>query len=105
MQTLKLANDLFPGLKDGTKRCTVRAGRRDIELGPLLFISSTLEEGGDHLKEKVFVTEVRYTMFGLLTDEIADMDGGVTAEELRAAMYRFYPNLISSSEITIVIFE
>jgi hypothetical protein len=106
MQKLKLANDLFPGFEQGTKRCTVRAGRRDIKLGPLIFESTDLV--GDPpatLCQKVFVTEVRYTMFGLLSDEVAFLDGGVTAEELKRAMYRFYPHLISSDEITIVFFD
>lgn len=104
MQTLKLANDLFPGFEDETKRCTIRAGRRDIEVGPLLF-ESTQPVNGKFLKQKVFVTEIRYTMFGLISDEIAQMDGCPTSEVLKLSMRRFYPHLISSDTMTIVIFD
>jgi len=113
MQTLKLVNDLFGGLSNGSKRCTIRAGRRDVQIGPLLFESTDAIYGlnsyglqdGEFLTQKVFVTEIRYTMFGLLTDEIARLDGANSAEELKRAMYRFYPHLIASDEITIVFFD
>ena len=104
MQALKLANDLFPGLRDGSKQCTIRAGRRDIQIGPLLFESTDLVDG-ESLKQEVFVTEIRYTFLGLITDEIAQMDGCPTADELESVMHRFYPDLSLGDVVTVIIFE
>jgi hypothetical protein len=65
MQSLKLALDLFPGLDTGEKTCTIRKGKRDIDLGPLLLASPC----GNQSRE-VYVYEVRVkTLHNLTQDE------------------------------------
>lgn len=105
MQTLKLANDLWSDLTLG-KRVTVRAGRRDIQLGPLRLESTEPDfEIGEHLQEVVEVVEVRYKRLRDLTDLEAEEDGATDADELRDVLRRFYPNLRPDDEITLVYFQ
>lgn len=101
MQVLKLADDLFPGLLDGTKRCTIRAGRRDIKLEPLQFVptNNTVEP------VIVDVLEVRYLRSRYIDDQLAWADGANGADALRQALTRFYPDLGPDGEVTVVLFE
>jgi hypothetical protein len=86
-QTLKLADDLFPSLKASRKKATIRLGRREILPGALVFEAAN----GSHADEEVEVTRVTYTFFAHLDDADAAKDGCSTADELRAALKRFYP--------------
>src|ERR1700726_891184 len=87
-QTLKLADDLFPGLKKRRKKATIRLGKRDILPGALTFEATN----GSYADEEVEVIRVSYLFFAGLTDVDAAMDGCSTADELRAALKRFYPD-------------
>lgn len=100
MQTLKLADDLFPSLLDGTKLCTIRRGERDISLDRLTF-----ENVSETQFAVVFVTSVRKTFIDLLTDEEAQADGAKNAEDMFQSLKRFYPDLEKDSPITIIQFE
>ncbi|TJW14443.1 MAG: ASCH domain-containing protein [Mesorhizobium sp.] len=99
--TLKLADDLFPGLLNGEKTCTIRSGRRDIQLGPLVFESVS----GELNQVTVEVISVIYMRAGDIPDDLARADGARDGTELLDAMKRFYPDLKSESEITAVIFH
>lgn len=99
-QVLKLADDLFPALKRRGKKATIRLGKRDIEPGVLTFEATN----GSYADEDVEVTRVTYTFFAHLDDADAVKDGCATADELRAALKRFYPDARPSSLVTIVEF-
>lgn len=101
MQDLKLANDLFIHLFDGTKRSTVRKGRRGIVPGSLALEAA--DGGGWGVV--VNVTEVRHKKLSELTDEEAQSDNAASAKELAEAMKRFYPDITPDSDITIILFN
>ncbi len=101
MQTLKLANDLFPGLRDGSKRITIRTGRRDIVLGLLAFEPVNEDDGPPHV---VNVTSVRYTLMHYITDAEAQADGAADWRSLLTAMHRFYPDITETSVVTVIEF-
>lgn len=100
MQSLKLAPDLFLGIDTGEKTCTVRKGKRDIELGPLL-----LESTGGNDSREVYVHEVRLKTFYNISPEEAHADGGVSVGVLKEAMKRFYPDIKDEDPVTIIFFE
>jgi hypothetical protein len=101
-QQLLLANDLFPALKNGGKRVTIRKGRRDIQLGKLLF-SPTIPD--KKLKGvKVNVIEVRYKRIRDVTEDEAKGDGFWDSEDMYQGMKRFYPDLKRTDEVTFIIF-
>jgi len=100
MQTLKLAPDLFHGIDIGEKTCTIRKGKRDINLGPLLLEAT---EGSD--TREVFVYEVRIKTLHNLTQDEAYCDGRVTTSQLKEAMKRFYPDITPEDIITVIFFE
>ncbi len=100
-QELKLADDLFAGIDDGTKRATIRAGTRDIQPDELLF------SGVNNPKRRrlVDVSEVKHILLSELTDELAQMDGAADAQEMAEALTRFYPDITADSPITVVLFK
>ena len=99
MQRLLLAEDLMLSLKSGEKVCTIRSGMRDITSGNLFFEAV---DSGEVVK--VYVTEVRHKTLGELTNEEAQMDGAADATEMAAALKRFYPDIDTNSDITIVMY-
>lgn len=101
MQELKLANDLFISLFEGTKRATVRRGSRDIIKGAMALEAA--DGGGWGVI--VNVTEVRHKKLSELTDEEAKADCAESAGELTTDLKRFYPDITSNSDITIVFFD
>jgi hypothetical protein len=101
-QQLLLANDLFPALKNGGKRVTIRKCRRDIQLGKLVFAPTTPDK---KLKPvKVSVTEVRYKRLRDVTVDEAMADGFWDADHMYRGMKTYYPNLKRTDEVTFVIF-
>lgn len=99
MQELKLADDLFINLFDGSKTSTVRLGKREITLGAL-----ALESVSGGWGVIVNVTEVKHKKLSELSDDEAATDGGATAEQLKEALKRFYPESHGNSDITIITF-
>lgn len=99
-QTLKLADDLFIGIDQGWKRCTVRQGKREIELAPLTF------EGANNAAyvREVTVTKVSYTLVRYLTDLEAQKDGARSAAQLIQGLKRFYSDITPDSTLTIIEF-
>jgi endonuclease III len=107
MFTMKLVGDLFPSIADGSKRCTIRAHKRDIPLGSLRFEQSD-GSPDDTFSDQwavVEIVEVRHKKLGELTDEEARMDGASTAAEMKVALRRFYPDLTDEDDITIAIWK
>jgi hypothetical protein len=102
-QALILANDLFAGLNDGGKRLTIRTGRRDIQLGRLVFRPS---KPSKKIKPvNVSVCEVRYKRLEAITDEEAVQDGFADALSVLDGMRRFYPDIRPEDEVTLVYFD
>lgn len=100
MQELKLADDLFVSLFEGSKRATVRAGKREIAKGSLAFEAAS---GGWGVI--VNVTDVRHKKLSQLTEQEAAAEGAESAAHLANALKRFYPNLTPDSDITVVLFD
>lgn len=100
MQTLKLADDLFPALDAGVKRGTVRAGRREIELGFL-----RLESVSGEKRRDVEVARVSFVRARNMSQADADMDGVKSPHELFDVLTRFYPELTGDSVLTVIEFE
>ena len=101
MQTLKLADDLMPLARDGFKRVTVRNGKRDIVLGPMVF------EATDGTEEDVLVNVLQSQVVLLRHAPQWALDGENlgTSHELWAVLERFYPKVTLDSEITCIEFE
>jgi hypothetical protein len=100
MFTMKLVSDLWTELMSGAKQCTIRAGRRDVPLGPMRF-----EETNGTRAACVNVTDVRHKLLRELTDEEARVDGAKDAPEMKNALRQFYPDLTEDSEITLVFWD
>lgn len=101
IQTLKLADALFPALDDRTKRATIRNGIRDIKLDLLRF------EGADEINNSrlVNVTRVQYTRVGNLTARDAYIEGAANVIVLYEDLKKFYPTLNAESPVTIIEFD
>lgn len=97
-QAMLIADDLMPLIKDGSKKLTVRKGRRDVELGKLTFSSS------DELCD-VEVVEVRYLRVSGVPNEICVADGFANWVDFYEGMKKYYPDLDVAEECTIVFFE
>lgn len=97
-QVLRLRPEFFDGIRQGKKHSTIRAGRRNLNPGPLI-----LQSKFDALT--VDLTEVIYKKFGELTQNDAYSDGFATLEELQKTLKQFYPNLNENSIITVVHFQ
>jgi|ERR1035438_3696367 hypothetical protein len=100
MQTIKLADDLFPGLADGSKTVTLRKGYRDIKPGPMMIESTS----GELPTVEVDVMEVRFKRMFDLTAEEAAADGFESLDSVIPLMQRFYPDFNENSEITLIYF-
>lgn len=100
MQVLKLANNLFKELRDGSKKSTIREGKKDITRGPLTFISPN---GDDN--DEVYVTDVRYSKFGKLSLDDAKQEGYNSVEELQDVLEDYYPDIVDENDVTIINYE
>lgn len=97
-QVLRLRSEFFDVVRRGQKCSTIRAGRRNFKVGPLI-----LQSNFDTLT--VQVTEVVYKKLGELTQDDAQTDGFVTLEELRTTLKKIYPNLHKNSTVTLIYFQ
>lgn len=99
-QKLKLAAEFFPKIDDGTKRGTIRTGKRDISPGGLI-----LECASDpDVVRMVQVERVTYTTTARLTSADAALDGYADVTELFRALRQFYPSLAGADPVTVVEF-
>lgn len=99
-QIMILADDLYPDVIDGRKTCTVRAGKRLIDLGPMRFESAS----GTLPPINVNVYSVSYMYAGAIPDDVAQRDGANNGLDLFNALHRFYPDLELSDVVTVVDF-
>ena len=98
---LKLADDLFQSVRSGKKRCTVRNGRRDVPLGEAVLEATDGGEGDIHIN----IDSVSYTTLSNVPVDVCEQDGAANPKELLSLMRRFYPDILPSSEVTILRFE
>lgn len=101
MQTLYLADNLFPLLENGEMKITIRKGNRNIELGKLEFVS-TMDENRRMI---VDVVETRCLMISDVSDEICKMDGFNGWVDFYKGMKKFYPDLDVSDTCTIIMYK
>ena len=99
MQKLTLYEDIFDALELG-KRTTIRKGRRNIELGELLFEST-------ETKRQKVVEVVNVYCVSLEKVELEDLknDGFKDHQDMWEQMQRFYPGIGLEDLVTVVIFN
>jgi hypothetical protein len=97
MREILLSPKFIPLVLSGAKTSTIRAGRRDYQIGPA-FIAS-----GPTLID-VDVTSVRYTTAGELTEDDARREGYSGTLELISVLREFYPTLMENTPVTVVRF-
>lgn len=95
---LRVFPELLAAVKAGTKRATVRRGRKGFEPGLLL-----LSSGSDSLIVRVTATVQK--QFSALSEEDAHADGVDSIEALRNALLKIYPGLGNRSPVTVIHFE
>jgi ABC-type ATPase with predicted acetyltransferase domain len=96
--SLRLFPDALAAVKEGSKRATVRRGRKPFSPGLLL-----LSSGCDTVP--VRVTSVVHKRFSDLSDEDAHADGVSNVQELRKVLSSIYPGLGDGNTVTVVHFE
>jgi hypothetical protein len=99
LQSLLLADDLFPGIPSGLKKNTMRNGRRDIILGPLEFKRSS----GNGPSEFVNVTTVKHCLAANVSEEDCIANGYRDHAEMLTGMKRYYPDFGPGNEVTVII--
>jgi hypothetical protein len=100
-QFLALADDLFQPLRKGDKKLTIRRGRRDIELGSLIFEGTNDKT----LWEEVEVVEVRYLRISDVSKKLCQSDGFKNWVDFYQGMKKYYPDLDVSEECTVIKFK
>ena len=102
LQFLNLDDDLLLAIIGGDgERVTVRKGRRDIELGQLLFIGAK-DEG---LRYEVEVIEVRYVKAYDIPEDVIKAEGFDNWTNFYNDMKKFYPDMDLTDECTVVFFQ
>jgi len=96
--SLHLKPELLEAVRSGRKTSTIRAGRKQLEPGPLVLEAKQ----GTFL---VRVTRVTCKRFRSLTDEDARKDGYSGIEQLEKELRAIYPTLGRNSFITQIEFE
>jgi len=97
-QHLDLKEEYMDLVRTRKKTSTIRAGRRNIELG-----MSTIGNNGN--VAHVLVTKVSYTFFDLLKHVDAVRDGFNSMSELEGVLLTIYPGIKGNNEVTIIEFE
>mgnify|MGYP001434654561 CR=1 FL=1 len=117
IQTLKLADDLFPDVLAERKTNTICSGHREIETR-LVFEPTSgkelLDDDGDpYISVLVKVESVKHCLFRELTLEDLQREGITTSEatfvqdlqNFLDGMRRFYPDMTMDSPVTVINFE
>lgn len=99
MQSLLLADDLFPGIPSGLKKNTMRNGRRDIALGPLEFKPAS----GQGASAVVNVTNVKHCKAFEVSEEDCRANGYRDRADMMQGMKRYYPDFGAENEVTVII--
>lgn len=98
MQSLLLADDLFPGISSGLKKNTMRNGKRDIVPGPLEFKPSS----GSGQTTVVEVTAVNHCKAADVSDEDCRANGYRNRADMLLGMKRYYPDFGLDNEVTVI---
>ncbi len=98
IQKLKLADKFFPAVREGDKNITIRKGRRDIHLGPLI-LEATVDP---HTFVNVEVWKVLWKRFADVSLEDIQSDGGTDHESFLKEMQEFYPDMDWQDEVTVI---
>jgi hypothetical protein len=98
MQNLAIADDLVAPTKAGLKKNTIRAGVRDIRIGPLELRSSS----GTHRVIEVEVVEVSHKLAKEVSDREIVANGFRDLEDMLIGMKRFYPDFGPASQVTVI---
>lgn len=92
--------DTLDGIEKYEKTCTIRKGRRDIQIGDLLFESLETKR-----QQKVWVERVIYCWLCDVPEQYIHADGFVDAKDMLEKMRAFYPDMEMDTEVTVVEFE
>lgn len=95
---MRVGSDLLEMLKLGTKKATVRKGRRNVQPGLLL-----MSDGRESMA--VRVTSSVCKRFSHLSDEDAELEGLEDSGALKQLVKGMYPDLRDLSFVTIIHFE
>jgi hypothetical protein len=98
MTSIPLASDLVPLVLSGKKTSTVRLGKRNYPLGPASIVSKNVDI-------PIEITDIEFTKIGSLNEKIAKMEGYASVPELLSALEKFYPNVDSERDVTVVKFR
>lgn len=98
MQKLLLSEDVFDALEAG-KKTTIRKGRRDVQLGELLFESTKTKR-----QEVVNVLNVHYCRLSNVYIGDLQNDGFKDHHDMWEQMKRFYPDITFDDEVTTIKF-
>jgi hypothetical protein len=99
MQSLVLADDLFPGIPLGLKKNTIRNGKRDILPGPLEFKPSS----GNGASAIVDVTTVKHCRAADVSEQDCRANGYRDHIDMLLGMQRYYPDFGPDNEVTVII--
>lgn len=101
MQELKLADELFFRIFDGTKSSTIRKGKRDIDKGFLAFTST----GQKHFGIVVNVTGSISKKLNELSQNELVSEGYSSLNELKQSLEQYYSDIDDNTLVTIIKFE
>jgi hypothetical protein len=97
---MALCSELMGLVKAGLKKITIRDGYRNIRIGPAFF---STPDGSEEVQ--VYVTKVVHcALYRASTEELL-MDGYDDLTDAVAGLKKFYPDLRSGSEVTIIHFK
>jgi hypothetical protein len=99
LTSLKLADDLFPGLLAGEKEVTIRLGERHIQEDSSLIFEAT---DGGYPNVSVLVDTVMVMPLNEVPEYFYQADGFESLDHMVESMQRFYPNITEESIVTIV---
>lgn len=99
MQSLLLADDLFPGIHSDLKKNTMRNGKRDIVPGPLEFKPSS----GHGASTIVNVTMVKHCKAAEVSEEDCRANGYRDHADMMLGMKRYYSDFGPDNDVTVII--
>jgi hypothetical protein len=91
----------MPFVRDGHKNVTIRKGRRDVTVGPLLLEATN----GTEQPINVNVLAVDFCTIDTIADWALKGEGLNSSDELLDVLSRFYPDININSEVTCIEFE
>lgn len=86
---IDLKKQFFESVLSGDKHVTIRPKKRNIPVGP----AQINESNGLRDSLRVNITDVEYTTFAAITDEMAKAEGMESADQVRQVIQDIYANL------------